>query len=514
MHLLSTATLGAFLHASAVAQAKSLSVKLPDAVYTGFRNATSGLDVWLGIRYAAPPLGDFRWKAAQPVTRGNGVANATTMPLQCVQSVAAWNATNAAEDCLFLNIHAPPNAKNLPVLVWIHGGSWDHNSATQFDPTPLINLSDNKFVAVVIQYRLGVFGFLSGSEAIAKSNGLNAAITDARFALQFVQDNIAKFGGNKNDVTIWGQSSGGGTVLELVVQEGRLQRSSKQQLFKAAILSSPWFPALGKCTDPYFVAQFKSFTAAVGCWSNNSSDADQLACLRAAPTDILKQLNYQLNKPQHGRVNYWTACLESQIADSGYLKTHPAQALRSGTAAGDFVLAGSNAADGSAPANLSTPALFENFLITNWPLTADQIAKVKDLYPEAAYVDGHARGVSVYQDVIFACGSTWVSQALAKRKRSWRYLFGISPAVHAQDNAYEFPYWYNFRSPTSPSVFSAFGGAITNFTTIQNPNSKALNVTWLPTSSGIQMVFNMTSPTNISSTHTTSLYTPLSGTKD
>ncbi|KAG8739594.1 hypothetical protein FRC10_005395 [Ceratobasidium sp. 414] len=370
----------------------SLPIKLVDATYTGYHNSTSGLDIWLGVRYAAPPLGNLRWRSAQPLTKGNGVVNATVLPLQCVQSVfkATWNASNASEDCLFLNIYAPPNAKNLPVLVW----------ATQFDPTPLINLSGNKFVAVIIQYRLGVFGFLSGSDAIAKSHGLNAAITgknipkaffyvkslsylDARFALQFVQDNIAKFGGDENDVTIWGQSSGGGTVLELVVQEGRLQLPPKKQLFKAAILSSPWFPALGKCTDSYFVGQFKNFTAEAGCSSNNATDTEQLACLRAAPADTLKKLNYQMNRPQRGRVNYWTACLENQSADSGYLKIHPAQGLRSGIVAGELVLAGSNAADGSAPADLSTPALFENFLTTNWPLTPDQVAEVERLCPEA-----------------------------------------------------------------------------------------------------------------------------------
>ncbi|CAE6418706.1 unnamed protein product [Rhizoctonia solani] len=496
--------------------ARSLSVKLPDATYVGYYNSTSNLDVWLGVRYAAPPLGDLRWSAAQSVVKGNALVNATTMPLQCVQSQAAWNATNMSEDCLYLNVYSPPNTKNLPVLVWIHGGSWDHNGAYQFDPTPLINLSGNKFVAVVLQYRLGAFGFLSGSETIRESNGLNAAITDSRFALQFVQANIAKFGGSKDDVTIWGQSSGGGTVLELVAQEGRLQKASGSKyrnLFKAAIMSSPWFPPLGKCSDNYFKDQFRNFTVGAGC-ASNSTDASIMSCLRAAPSNTLRQLNYQMNKAQKGHVNYWTACLEDSSAKDGYIKIHPIQAFRSGIVAGDYVLAGSNAADGSAPSNLSTPALFENFLTTYWPLTIEQISKVVSLYPENAFTDSHARGVSVYQDAVFACGSTWAATAFAKRKGSWRYLFGILPAVHAQDNAYEFPYWYNFRSPASPSVFAAFGGAITNFTVKRNPNSKALNSAWSPSSTGNQIVFNMTSPANVSETYSTSFYDALSGTKE
>ncbi|KAF8675147.1 DNA polymerase A domain [Rhizoctonia solani] len=520
------------------ANGRSLSVKLPDATYSGYHNSTSGLDVWLGVRYAAPPVGESRWRAAQSISEGNGVINSTTMPVQCIQSQAAWNATNMSEDCLYLNVYSPPNAKKLPVLVWIHGGSWDHNGAYQFDPTPLINLSGNKFVAVILQYRLGAFGFLSGSESIAQSNGLNVAITDARFALQFVQSNIDKFGGSKDDVTIWGQR--GGTVLELLVQEGRLQKSTGskyQALFKAAIMSSPWFPPLGKCSNTYFKEQFRNFTLGAGC-TPNSTDASALSCLRTAPSSTLRQLNYQMNKAQKGHVNYWTACLEDDSSKDGYLKIHPIQALKSGIVAGvsqDYVLAGSNSADGSAPSNLSTPTLFESFLTTNWPLTAEQVTKVASLYPESAFSDSHARGVSVYQDAVFACGSTWATTAFTKRKGSWRYLFGILrrslfklslgglfmlttrtvvAAVHAQDNAYEFPIWYNFRSPVSPSVFSAFGGSITNFTVGRNPNSKALNNTWLQAGSGSQIVFNMTSPANVSETYDAEFYAPLSGTKE
>jgi hypothetical protein len=80
--------------------------------------------------------------------------------------------------------------------------------------------------------------------------------------------------------------------------------------------------------------QFKNFTTAVGCSSSNSTDASSLACLRAAPTDTLQRLNYQMNKPLRGRVNYWTACLENQDNNAGYVKIHPAQALRSGVVAG------------------------------------------------------------------------------------------------------------------------------------------------------------------------------------
>ena len=78
-----------------LAHAKSLSIQLPDATYTGYHNATSGLDVWLGVRYAAPPVGALRWKSAQPVGKGKRAVNATDMPLQCVQSVVGLVCANA-----------------------------------------------------------------------------------------------------------------------------------------------------------------------------------------------------------------------------------------------------------------------------------------------------------------------------------------------------------------------------------------------------------------------------------
>ncbi|KAF8755388.1 Alpha beta-hydrolase [Rhizoctonia solani] len=254
------------------ANGRSLSVKLPDATYSGYHNSTSGLDVWLGVRYAAPPVGELRWRAAQSISEGNGVYNSTTMPVQCIQSQvskfitefhsrnmtrasqAAWNATNMSEDCLYLNVYSPPMLKT-PVLVWIHGGR--HINLIQ----PFNQSFWEQICGSYPSIQARAFGFLSGSESIAQSNGLNVAITDARFALQFVQSNIDKFGGSKDDVTIWGQR--GGTVLELLVQEGRLQKSTGskyQALFKAAIMSSPWFPPLGKCSNTYFKEQFRNFT--------------------------------------------------------------------------------------------------------------------------------------------------------------------------------------------------------------------------------------------------------------
>jgi carboxylesterase type B len=122
------------------------------------------------------------------------------------------------------------------------------NSAREFDPTPMINYSNDSFVAVIIQYRLGAFGFLN-SPLMKADGGLNAGITDARAALQWVQDHIHLFGGDKDKVTIWGQSAGGGTVLHLIAGQAQGGRSN---LWRSAVVSSPYLTPMGTCDSSFW----------------------------------------------------------------------------------------------------------------------------------------------------------------------------------------------------------------------------------------------------------------------
>ncbi|KAL8664202.1 MAG: hypothetical protein Q9202_003280 [Teloschistes flavicans] len=165
--------------------------------YQGFANATSGLNYFLGIRYAAAPIGSRRWQApAAPLVNRDQVLPANNLPSRCPQSPDApsppkYNFTGN-EDCLFLNIFAPQGKTNLPVLVYIQ----------------IINTNNNSFIGVTIQYRLGAFGFLSSDE-VNRYGVVNAGIRDQTFALQWVQSYIGLFGGNASQVTISGESAGG-----------------------------------------------------------------------------------------------------------------------------------------------------------------------------------------------------------------------------------------------------------------------------------------------------------------
>lgn len=115
----------------------------------------------------------------------------------------------------------------------------------------MINSTGNAFIGITIQYRLGIFGFLAHPD-MAEDNGLNAGITDARAALRWVQEYVHLLGGDKDRVTIWGQSAGGGTVGHLIAAEATNEPGQKEQLFQGAMLSSPYFVPMGNCGDAFW----------------------------------------------------------------------------------------------------------------------------------------------------------------------------------------------------------------------------------------------------------------------
>lgn len=211
-----------WLLVATAAASTNLEVDLGYQVYRGAHNATSGLNTWLGIRFAAPPTGLLRWQAPQPPSAApsdnRSAQNATSYAPICAQnppgtsppataaSLAAMN-VGAAEDCLFLNVQAPAGDTAgglLPVLVWIHGGGYGAGSGRQ-DLSSILAANNNSFVAVAIQYRLGAFGFLASDEVYRKGV-VNAGILDQQFALEWVQKYISLFGGNASQVTIAGES--------------------------------------------------------------------------------------------------------------------------------------------------------------------------------------------------------------------------------------------------------------------------------------------------------------------
>jgi para-nitrobenzyl esterase len=198
-----------------------------------------GLHVFRGIPFAAPPVGPLRFRPPQPVAAWAGVRDANAFSPAAMQAESptgkalAMEFDSCAEDCLYLNVWTPSPEGRRPVMVWIHGGAFiiGHGSQALYDGSTLARRGD--VVIVTINYRLGAFGFLHGKTA---GTGLdstgNEAILDQVAALRWVRDEIAAFGGDPANVTIFGESAGSASIAAL------LGAPAAKGLFQRAIMQS------------------------------------------------------------------------------------------------------------------------------------------------------------------------------------------------------------------------------------------------------------------------------------
>ncbi|MEM9456261.1 MAG: carboxylesterase family protein [Myxococcota bacterium] len=178
---------------------------------------------FLGIRYAKPPTAENRFRPPQDLARGEETTDATRFGHRNFQVGVLEDILGGlpmpgeqSEDCLFLNVYAPADMTgSKPVLVWIHGGAFTSGSANDYEATRLV--ADNDVVVVTINYRLGIFGFIDLTRFGPEYAGsANLGLQDQIAALRWVANNIAAFGGDPSNVTIWGQSAGGTSVSSLL----------------------------------------------------------------------------------------------------------------------------------------------------------------------------------------------------------------------------------------------------------------------------------------------------------
>jgi para-nitrobenzyl esterase len=235
---------------------------------------------FLGIPYAAPPQGDLRWRAPQPVAPWTGTRPALETGDQCPQSLSYSGPSNN-EDCLYLNVWTPAGAHDLPVMVWLHGGAFIFGSGGDKYYSGE-KLADRGVIVVTINYRLGAFGFmalpqLDTDDPQYPTSG-NYGLADQQAALAWVQRNIAAFGGDPANVTLFGESAGGFSTCV------HYYSSKTQGLFSRAIVES------GLCgasilanTHATALQQGTQLATQLGCTPNG----DLLGCMRALPAQML-----------------------------------------------------------------------------------------------------------------------------------------------------------------------------------------------------------------------------------
>jgi para-nitrobenzyl esterase len=247
----------------------------------------AGVRAFLGIPYAAPPIGDQRWRRPQPADPWTGVRDATRLGSDCVQAIGraailggGGGIVVGSEDCLVLNVYAPAETPGqddgvkdaLPVMVFLHGGAFTIGAGANYDPSRLA--VEQGRVIVTLNYRLGALGWLGHPDFALEGDGVggNWGLMDQQAALRWVQANIAAFGGDPDDVTLFGESSGAWSACYL------MSSPQSQGLFHRVILQS------GPCLEPNSLnsaaveaVKGMAFAEGLGCagWD--------VTCLRAIP---------------------------------------------------------------------------------------------------------------------------------------------------------------------------------------------------------------------------------------
>jgi len=262
----------------------------PDTAMTASGPVTAveraAMKSYFAIPYAAPPTGDLRWRAPQPAASWTSRSPNAKSAASCLQTGdSPFRVNGDSEDCLYLDVHAPTGSGPFPVMVWIHGGAFNTGAASVYaDPTPLVSKG---VIVVAIDYRLGAMGFL-GHPALRDADGSvgNYGIMDQQAALGWVQANIAQFGGDTKNVTIFGESAGGFSVMT------HLASPLSAGLFSKAIIQSGAYGVSSQLTQAELEKKSTAIAEKVILTASNlpgcSVDAITAACLRGLSDALVR----------------------------------------------------------------------------------------------------------------------------------------------------------------------------------------------------------------------------------
>ncbi|MBV9943235.1 MAG: carboxylesterase family protein [Solirubrobacterales bacterium] len=443
--------------------------------------AGSGVDEFLGLPYAAPPIGSLRWRPAQPPAEWDGVRDATHFAPSCPQPRSPFAPPPPfSENCLYLNVYTPTlrHDRHWPVLVWIHGGGFTEDGARNYDGA---KLAANGMVVVTINYRLGALGFLAHPALARRPGGPagNYGLMDQIAALRWVRQNIAHFGGEAHNVTIAGQSAGGVSVLGLLISH------RSRGLFQRAIVQSGAF-ALNQQPLAAAEAAGEAFAAAAGC-------PDQAAdCLRNLPVDAL--------------VSNFPGAAIPGVIDGRVLPESIGTALAAGHFAHVPILNGVNHSEELIfVAGLHVTVSGGTFVpIPEEPITADsyqtdiatvlgvstaRAAAIAAEYPLEAFPSPEVAFSTLVSDANFACPALRVDRWTSRRVPTFAYQFNddkapprFAPLPPAATHSSELQYLFDQPNTPIPGTLDADQQALaasmraawTSFAVSRDPSTRSL----------------------------------------
>lgn len=370
------------------------TLKVPQGKLIGLRK--SGVEQFLGVPFAAPPVGPLRWQPPQPPV-WKGQRQATKFGPVCAQG------GSGSEDCLTLNIYRPPNAKNAPLVVWVHGGFFTGGDASLFDGSVLAR--DYGVVVATVNYRLGPFGFL----AVPGVGDGNYGLMDIQEAVRWLRRHAGALGANPDNVTLAGQSAGAAAICTLMVAP------NAQKLFHKAILQS------GSCASDVFTTPLsqarragQQFAQALRC-----TGADVAACMRGKTQAEISAVRVP------GRSVIDPVPLPPVHGDA-FVPLPPLTALRDGWAAPVPTLLGINREEGQIfepylPAALRGSRLVYGAALALYdPRHALTMARQYAPRPDETPIRALTR---LLTDRVFACPTSWLAAQLAPRQATYFYEF-------------------------------------------------------------------------------------------
>ncbi len=416
----SVVVLAAGLAVVAAASGASLTIKTAEGVVRGKTIDNGKVRVFLGLPYAAAPLGELRWKAPAAPAKWKGVREATAYGSRCMQAHVfddmVFQDAGPSEDCLFANVFTPADAgpkKKLPVMVWIHGGGYSTGAGSEPRHTGAV-LPEHGVVLVTINYRLGVFGFLATPDLVKEGGGTagNYGLMDQVAALRWVKENIAHFGGDPDRVTIFGESAGSISMCALMAAP------SARGLFAGVIGESGGIAA----------QLLQSLDAAVtsgGAWAKTQGES--LADLRKIPADAVLAA-----ATKKGVTGFWP------MTDGSFLPEKLDAIYAAGKQAHVPLLAGWNRDEQSALSQGMTAEKWKAYAADKF---GDRAGEFLNAYPGATDEEALRSAIDYQSDNFIAAGTwAWVDgQVKTGAAPVYRYHFDLaSPPSQYHKGEYAF----------------------------------------------------------------------------
>ena len=421
--------------------------------------AVAATDEFLGIPYAAPPVGALRWPPPRPAAAWHGVRQVTSYAPHCPQPASPFGVASTSENCLYLNVFTPAHtgAGNLPVMVWVHGGSLRTGESDDYNPAGLVQ---HGVVVVTINYRLGALGFLADAALAGRPGGPsgNYGLMDQQAALRWVQHNIRGFGGDPGNVTLFGESAGGLSTLSQLASPGA------RGLFQRAIVESGTYQ-LTQTSLASAESAGRAFAAKAGCASNTASNT--AACLRRLPVStILSDQNPVGYTPDiDGAV--LTQSIKTALA-SGHFNRVPVMIgvnhdeYRLFVAVAQFL------------GQHVTAANYESMIASTLDVPPVVASRIVAQYPLSHYPSPPVALGAVGTDAIFACHALTAEKSLSRYVPVYAYEFNDEKAPELFLPAVGFPYGAAHAS----ELPYLFGQAPAPFSPAQQQLAAAMKQYW------------------------------------